>query len=139
MSHSYTTLNRLQFLPICLGSLVAISRRIVCAEKKSAGDISYPVLYFGTGSFQRNNQDRRTFWTDDQTSPLLGPTVNCFNDVNQLLLILQHPVQLIVVSRSKIAHLYIDQHVLVDTSKTLGIGPYHVLIAEKEHERHGIV
>lgn len=76
-----------------------------------------------------------TFWTDDQTSPFLGSAVNRFNDINQFLLILQHPIQLVVVSRPKIAHLYEDQQA-VDVQKQ---GAYHVLVAEEEHECHGII
>lgn len=57
--------------------------------------------------------------TNHQTPPLLRPPINRLNDINQLLLILQHPVQLVVVSRPKITH--------------------HVLVAEEEHHRARIV
>lgn len=57
--------------------------------------------------------------TNDQTPPLLRPFINRLNNINQLLLILQHPVQLIIISRPEIAH--------------------HVLVPEEEHQRHSIV
>lgn len=60
-----------------------------------------------------------TLGTNNQPPPLLCPTIYRFNDINQLLLILQHPVQLIIVARAEIAH--------------------HMLIAKKEHERHRVV
>lgn len=43
--------------------------------------------------------------TNNQSPPLLRPTINRLDDINQLLLILQHPIQLIIISRSEIAHL----------------------------------
>jgi hypothetical protein len=45
---------------------------------------------------------------DHQTSTLLCSPVNGFNNVDELLLVLQHPVELVVVTSSEIAH-----HVLV--------------------------
>lgn len=45
---------------------------------------------------------------DHQTSTFLRSPVYRFNNVNELLLILQHPVELVVVSGTEIAH-----HVLV--------------------------
>ena len=68
--------------------------------------------------FKSNEQDP-TFWTDDETTTLLGALVDGLDDVNQLLLVLQYPIQLIIVTRPKIAH--------------------HVFIAVKEHDRHGII
>ena len=43
--------------------------------------------------------------TNNQPPPLLRPAINRLNNINQLLLILQHPIQLIIVSRPEIAHL----------------------------------
>jgi hypothetical protein len=57
--------------------------------------------------------------THNQTSTLLGSSVDGLDDINQLLLILQDPVQLVVVSCSEITH--------------------HVFVAEEEHDGHGIV
>jgi hypothetical protein len=57
--------------------------------------------------------------THDQTSTLLCTSVDGLDDINQLLLILQDPVQLVIVSRSEITH--------------------HVFVAEEEHDGHGIV
>lgn len=60
-----------------------------------------------------------TLWTNDQPPPLFRPSINCLDDINQLLLILQHPVQLVVVARAEIAH--------------------HVFVAEEKHERDRVV
>jgi len=57
--------------------------------------------------------------TNNKTSTLLSTSVDRFNNVDQLLLVFQHPVQLVIISRTKIAH--------------------HVLVAEEEHKRDGIV
>ena len=57
--------------------------------------------------------------TNDQTPPLLRALVDRLDNINQLLLILQHPVELVVVAGAEIAH--------------------HVLVAEEEHEGDGIV
>lgn len=65
------------------------------------------------------NTTELTFRTDNQTSSLLRPAVDSLDNVNQLLLILQHPIQLIIVARAKIAH--------------------HVFVSEEEHERHRVV
>src|SRR5690242_10604599 len=56
---------------------------------------------------------------DDQTPPLLRAAINRLDNINQLLLILEHPIQLVVVSRAEIAH--------------------HVLVAEEEHDRARVV
>jgi hypothetical protein len=55
----------------------------------------------------------------DETTPLLRPLVNRLNNIDKLLLVLQHPVQLIVVSRPEVAH--------------------HVFVAEEEHHGHRVV
>lgn len=60
-----------------------------------------------------------TLWTDDQTTALLRALVDGFDDVDQLLFVFQHPIQLVIVTRSEIAH--------------------HVFIAIEEHDRHRIV
>ena len=57
--------------------------------------------------------------TNNQTPTLLRTPINSLDDINQLLLILKHPIQFVVVSRSEITH--------------------HVLVAEEEHDGHGIV
>lgn len=51
---------------------------------------------------------------DHQTPPFLRSTIDCLNDIDKLLLVLQHPVQLVVVTCTKIAH--------------------HVLVTEEEHD-----
>ena len=56
---------------------------------------------------------------DHQTSALLRSPVNRLNDVNELLLVLQHPVELVVVTGAEIAH--------------------HVLVAEEEEDRARVV
>ena len=58
-------------------------------------------------------------WADHQTPPLLRPFVNRLNNINQLLLILQNPIELIIITRPEIAH--------------------HVLVPEKEHQSDGVV
>lgn len=58
-------------------------------------------------------------WTNHQTPPLLRPTIDRLHDVDQLLLILEHPVQFVVISRPEITH--------------------HMLVAEEEHQRHAVV
>jgi hypothetical protein len=60
-----------------------------------------------------------TLRTDHQPPPLLSSPIDRLDDVDQLLLILQHPVEFIIVPRPEIAH--------------------HVLVAEEEHERHRVV
>jgi len=57
--------------------------------------------------------------TDNQTATLLRSTVDSLDDINQLLLVLQHPVQLVIVAGAEIAH--------------------HVLVAEEKHEGDGII
>lgn len=52
--------------------------------------------------------------TDDQTSALLRPLVNRLHDIDQLLLVFQHPVQLVIVPCAKVTH--------------------HMLIAVEEHQ-----
>jgi hypothetical protein len=54
-----------------------------------------------------------------QTPSFLRALVNRLNNINKLLLILEHPVQLVVISRAEIAH--------------------HVLVAEEEHHRDRVV
>ena len=57
--------------------------------------------------------------TVDQTSSLLSAFVNNLQDINHLLLIVQHPVDLVVITRTKVTH--------------------HMLISEEEHDRASIV
>lgn len=56
---------------------------------------------------------------DHQTSALLRSPVNRLDNVNEFLLILQHPVELVVVTGAEIAH--------------------HVLVAEEEEDGAGVV
>lgn len=62
---------------------------------------------------------RIILWTDHQTSTLLRTFVDGLNDIDQLLLILKHPVQLVVVACTEIAH--------------------HMFVAKEEHERADVV
>lgn len=64
-------------------------------------------------------ETRRTFRADNETPPLLGAPIDSLEDIDQFLLVLQHPVKLVVVSGAKITH--------------------HVLVAEEEHDRHRVV
>lgn len=60
-----------------------------------------------------------TLRTNNQTTTLLRALVDGLDDVDQLLLVLQYPIQLVIVTRSEIAH--------------------HVFIAVEKHDRHRIV
>ena len=60
-----------------------------------------------------------TLGADYETSTLLGAAVDCLDNVDEFLLILKHPIQLVVVTSSEIAH--------------------DVLIAEEEHDGAGVV
>ena len=60
-----------------------------------------------------------TFRTDNQTATLLCPSVDSLYNINELLLVLQDPVQFVVVAGAKVAH--------------------HVLIPEEEHKGHWVV
>ena len=57
--------------------------------------------------------------THYQTPTLLRSSVDRLDDIDQLLLVLQHPVELIVVAGTKIAH--------------------HMFITEEEHDSHRVV
>lgn len=57
--------------------------------------------------------------TNNQTAAFLRTPIDRLDDIDQLLLVLQHPVQLVVVAGTKIAH--------------------HVFIAEEEHDGHRVV
>ena len=61
----------------------------------------------------------RTLWADHQTSSLLGAAIDGLEDIDELLLVLQDPIELVVVAGSEIAH--------------------DVLVAEKEHDGAGVV
>jgi hypothetical protein len=54
-----------------------------------------------------------------QTPPLLRTLVDCLDNVDELLLVFQHPIEFVVVAGAKIAH--------------------HVLVAEEEHQGDGVV
>lgn len=62
---------------------------------------------------------RIVFGRYNETPTLLSPFVNGLDNIDQLLLILQHPVHFVVVAGSKITH--------------------HVLVPEEEHECHVLV
>lgn len=62
---------------------------------------------------------RLTLGTDDQTAALLRATVDGLDNVDELLFVLEHPVELVVVAGAEIAH--------------------HVLVAEEEHDGDGVV
>lgn len=53
-------------------------------------------------------------WADHQTTALLGTPINRLNNIDELLLVLQNPVQLVVVAGTEIAH--------------------DVLVSEEEHD-----
>jgi hypothetical protein len=57
--------------------------------------------------------------TNHQTPPLLCSPIHRLQNIHQLALVLEHPVQLIVITRPKIAH--------------------HMLVTEEEHDGHRIV
>jgi hypothetical protein len=81
-----------------------------------SGRVIYERVSF---SFDRQAGVQLTLRTDHQTATLLRTTVDGLDDINQLLLILQNPVQLVVVASTKIAH--------------------HVFVAEEEHEGDWVV
>ncbi len=56
---------------------------------------------------------------DNQTSALLRTTIDRLQDIDQLLLVLQYPVQLIIITRAEITH--------------------HVLVSEEEHDGHWVI
>lgn len=58
-------------------------------------------------------------WANNKASSLLCAFVDCLDDVNQFLLVFQHPIQLIVVAGAEIAH--------------------HVFIAKEEHKSNRVV
>ena len=51
------------------------------------------------------NTGANTLWTDDQTAALLRTAVDGLDDIDQLLFVLQDPVELVVVACPEIAHL----------------------------------
>lgn len=63
--------------------------------------------------------EEHTLGANDQTATLLSALVDGLNDVDQLLLVLQDPVQFVVVTRSEITH--------------------HVFIAIEVHDSHRVV
>jgi uncharacterized 2Fe-2S/4Fe-4S cluster protein (DUF4445 family) len=89
-------------------------------DKTSSSDIWWSnLITVSTMISEEKGFEKLTLRTNNQTSTLLGTSIDCLNNINQLLFILQHPVQLVVVSCAKITH--------------------HVLVAEEEHKRDGIV
>ena len=85
-------------------SSVTVSRGVIC-------EVSH--------AFQGQADVRLTLRAHHQTSTLLCATVDSLDDIDQLLLVLQDPVQLVVVSSTKVAH--------------------HMFIAEEEHKGDWIV
>ena len=82
--------------------LVAIPRRIICT----------PISFRKSPQRRRGKGDRiLTLRTNHQTTSLLGTLVDRLDDIDQLLLVFEHPVQFIVVSGSEITH-----HMFVSTS-----------------------
>lgn len=84
------------------------------------------------GHFHDETEDASVFFTvlvpvtrgvvfraDNQSPTFLGSAVDGLYDVDEFLLILQHPVEFVVISRPKIAH--------------------HVFVSEEKHDRHGVV
>ena len=64
-----------------------------------------------------DNAGPRTLRTNYKTPALLGAAVDGLDDVDQLLLVLQHPVELVVVSGAEVA-----EHVLVAPEEEDGAG-----------------
>jgi hypothetical protein len=62
---------------------------------------------------------RVVFRADHQSPTLFGSSVDGLYDVDELLLILKHPVEFVVVSRPKITH--------------------HMFVSEEKHDCHGVV
>ena len=58
-------------------------------------------------------------WADDQTSAFARTAIDRFDDVDELLFVFKHPIELVVVASAEIAH--------------------HVLVAVEEHDRHWVV
>lgn len=78
---------------------------------------------------------RIVFRADNQTSAFLCALVDGLNNVNKLLLIFENPVQLIVITSPKIAHLS-----LVSLGQLLDMQTsYHVLVTEEKHQCHWVV
>jgi hypothetical protein len=73
----------------------------------SASDLSIPV------------PSRIVLWTDNKASSFLCTLVDCFDDINQLLLVLEYPVQLVVIPSTEVTH--------------------HMFIAKKKHQGNGVV
>lgn len=62
---------------------------------------------------------RVVFRANHQSSTLLSSPVDSLYDIDELLLILKHPVEFVVVSRPKITH--------------------HMFVSEEKHDCHGVV
>lgn len=87
---------------------VSVSGRVVFKKKA----VSYEISTIAQNGLL-------TFRTNDKTTALLRSLVDGFDDVDQLLLILQHPVEFVVVTGSKVAH--------------------HVFVPVEEHNGHRVV
>lgn len=67
----------------------------------------------------RKRHARHTLWTDYETASLLCASVDGLDNIDELLLVLKNPVELVIVSRSEITH--------------------YVLVAEEEHDGARVV
>ena len=64
-------------------------------------------------------EQEHTLGTDNQTTALLCALVDSLDNIDQLLFVLQDPVQLVVVTSSEITH--------------------HMLVSVEEHDCHPVV
>lgn len=78
---------------------------------------SYRPILGGDGSVLV--MGRIVLWTDNQTPALLGTSIDDLNDIDQVLFVVDVEVQLVIVSRPKIAH--------------------HMFVPPEEHDRAHIV
>jgi hypothetical protein len=72
-----------------------------------------------TSTYLISVSSRVIFRTNNQTTTLLSASIDGLDDIDQLLLVLQNPVQLVVVTSAEIAH--------------------HVFVAEEEHQGDWVV
>ena len=88
-------------------------------SKASSGSGSNSLESRVRENFSLDSCMKPTLWTNHQTSTLFCPSIDGLDDINQLLFIFEHPVQLVVVAGAKITH--------------------HMLVSEEEHECHRVV
>ena len=77
-----------------------------------------------------------TFWADHKTPSFLSAFVDGLNYIDELLLILENPVELVIITSTEIAHL--DRILALLPELNRGC-TYHVLVAEKKHQGDRIV